>query len=49
MRSLVMALFALPGRNGSLKTSPSAGRIGAPFRSVATTAKTSTKKTAKTV
>jgi len=51
MRGLVMALFALdfPGSDGSRTVSHWAGRIGAPFLSVATTVKASTKKTAKTV
>jgi hypothetical protein len=55
MRGLMMALFALdfPGHDGSLKANHWAGRIGMPFlsnaNSSATTAKTITKKTAKTV
>jgi hypothetical protein len=55
MRGLVMALFALdfPGHDGSLKANHWAGRIGVPFQSSTnpdnTTAKTITKKTAKTV
>jgi len=51
MRGLVIALFALdfPGSNGHRQAGHWAGRIGASFLSVATTAKASTKKTTKTV
>ena len=52
MRGLMMALFALdfPGQDGALKANHWAGRIGVPFLSSTTTAKTiTTKTTAKTV
>jgi hypothetical protein len=51
MRGLVMALFALdvPGNGGSLKANHWAGRIGVPFLSSSTKAKTITKTTGKTV
>jgi hypothetical protein len=52
MRGLMMALFALdfPGHDGSLKANHWAGRIGVPFLSSTTTAKSiTTKTTAKTV
>lgn len=48
MRGLMMALFALdfPGHGGSLKANHWAGRIGVPFLSAATGARTITTKTA---
>ena len=52
MRGLVMALFALdfPGHDGSLEANHWAGRIGVPFLSDTTKAKTiTTKTTGKTV
>ena len=47
MRGLMMALFALgfPGHDGALKADHWAGRIGVPFLSNSTKAKTITKKT----
>ncbi|MEP9387293.1 hypothetical protein [Mesorhizobium sp. KR9-304] len=52
MRGLMMALFALdfPGHSGTFRANHWAGRIGVPFVSSTTTAKTiTTKTTAKTV
>ena len=51
MRGLMMALFALdfPGHDGNLRANHWAGRIGVPFLSSTTTAKSSTKTTGKTV
>jgi hypothetical protein len=52
MRGLMMALFALdfPGHDGALKANHWAGRIGMPFLSSTTAAKTKiTKTTGKTV
>lgn len=51
MRGLVMALFALdfPGNGGALDANHWAGRVGVPFPSITTKAKTITQKTGKTV